>query len=166
LNSPEFVRFIERLGADKTRSFSTYDFLALDILRQEEDLPAHLRSVVPGLVATGAIEAVGRGRGVRYILARGLYAALNSKGTYTRRKGLDRATNKELLLKHIRDNASTGAQMGEFRQVLPTLTRDQVRGLLRELQGDHLVHTIGATKAARWFPGPRPIGAGEEGEPR
>ena len=36
---------------------------------------------------------------------------------YTRKKGLDRETNKALLLKHIQDNASTGAQMEEFRQV-------------------------------------------------
>ncbi len=164
LNSPDFVRFIERLGAEKVRAFSTYDFLVLDLLRRDEEVPQHLRRLLPALVAAGAVESVGRGRSVRYLLARGLYAALNSKGTYTRRKGLDRETNKALLLKHVRDNAPTGAHMEEFRQVLPALTRGQLRGLLRELQGEQLVHTVGATKAARWFPGPRPIGAADAQE--
>jgi ATP-dependent DNA helicase RecG len=162
LNSPEFVRFLERLGEEKTRAFSTYDFLVLDLLRRDEVVPADLRPLLPSLVAAGAVESVGHGRGVRYLLARSLYAALNSKGTYTRRKGLDRATNKELLLKHIRDNDQSGARMEEFRQVLPALTRDQLRGLLREIKKEGMAHTVGVTKAARWYPGAGPIGVAKE----
>jgi ATP-dependent DNA helicase RecG len=154
--SPEFVRFIERLGEEKIKSFATYDFLALDHLRHEQSLPDHLKACLPGLVAASAVELIGRGRGTRYILARGLYAALGSKGIYTRKKGLDRGTNKALLLKHIRDNASTGAQMEEFRQVLPALARSQIQVLLRELRAEQAVHSVGVTKGARWFPGPAP----------
>lgn len=157
LNSPELVRFLERLGSDKTKAFSTYDFLILDLLSRELEIPAHLRKFLPALISAGAVESVGRGGDARYILARELYASLRSKGTYTRRKGLDRETNKALLLKHITDNAGTGSQMDEFRQVLPALSREAVRNLLRELQRENRVHTIGATKAARWYPGP-PIG--------
>jgi ATP-dependent DNA helicase RecG len=154
--SPAFVRFIERLGEEKLKSFSTYDFIALDHLRREQSLPEHLKACLPGLLAAGAVESIGRGRGTRYILARGLYAVLGSKGIYTRRKGLDRGTNKALLLKHIRDNASTGAQMEEFRQVLPSLGRSQIQVLLRELRKELAVHSVGVTKGARWFPGPVP----------
>ena len=81
---------------------------------------------------------------------------MGSKGVYTRKKGLDRGTNKALLLKHIRDNALTGAQMGEFRQVLPDLGRSQIQVLLRELRNKQAVHSVGVTKGARWFPGPAP----------
>ncbi len=116
-------------------------------------MPEHLKACVPGLIAAGAVESIGRGRGTRYILARALYAALESKGTYTRKKGLDRETNKELLLKHIRENASTGAKMDEFRQVLPALGRSQIQVLLRELRKDKLIHSEGVTKAARWYSG-------------
>lgn len=97
-----------------------------------------------------------RCRGVRYLLARSLYAALGGKGMYTRKKGLDRETNKALLLKHIQDNAATGSQMDEFRQVLPTLVRSQIQVLLRELRRDQRVHKVGNTKASRWFPGTAP----------
>jgi ATP-dependent DNA helicase RecG len=150
--SPAFVRFIERLGEEKLKSFSTYDFLALDYLRREHPVPEHLRACLPGLISVGAVESIGRGRGTRYILARGLYAALGGKGVYTRTKGLDRGTNKALLLKHIRDNAASGAQMKEFRQVLPALSRSEIQVLLRELRKERLVHSVGATRAARWFP--------------
>lgn len=161
--NPAFVRFIERLGEEKLRSFSTYDFLVLDHLRREQGLPDHLKACLPGLIASGAVESIGRGRGTRYLLARGLYAALGSKGVYTRRKGLDRGANKALLLKHIQDNPSTGAQMEEFRQVLPALGRSQIQVLLRELRKEGVVHSIGVTKGARWFPGPAPTDCNNEG---
>jgi len=151
--SPAFVRFIERLGEEKIKSFSTYDLLALDFLRRELVLPDHLKACLPGLIAVGAVESIGRGRGTRYMLARGLYAALGNKGAYTRTKGLDRGTNKALLRKHIHDNAATGGKMDEFRQVLPALSRNQIQVLLRELRREGLVYSVGATRAARWFPG-------------
>jgi ATP-dependent DNA helicase RecG len=156
ITSPEFVRFIERLGEEKLKSFSTYDFIALDHLRREQALPDHLKACLTGLIAAGAVESIGRGRGTRYMLTRSLYAALGDKGGYTRRKGLDRGTNKALLLKHIEDNAATGAKMDEFRQVLPALGRSQIQVLLRELRADGLVHKVGVTNAARWFPGAGP----------
>lgn len=154
--SPAFVRFIERLGDEKLRSFSTYDFLTLDHLRRDQPLPENLKACLPGLIAAGAVESIGRGRGTRYLLSRGLYAALGGKGTYTRKKGLDRKTNKALLLQHIRDNAATGARMEEFREVLPALSRSQIQVLLRELREAEEIHRVGLTRAARWLPGPGP----------
>lgn len=154
VTSTAFVRFLEKLGEEKLRLFSTHDFLVLDLLRREQPLPEHLKSRLPGLVAVGAVEALGRGRGRRFILARSFYAALGRKGSYTRTKGLDRATNKALLLKHLQDNAATGAQMAELLQVLPALNRDEIRSLLRELQADRAAHRTGAKRGSRWFAGP------------
>ncbi len=48
--SPAFVRFIERLGEEKLKSFSTYDFLALDYLRREQSVPEHLKASLPSLI--------------------------------------------------------------------------------------------------------------------
>jgi len=147
LTSPAFVRYLEQLGSERTRSFSTYDLLALDTLRREQELPPNLRAQIPALVAAGAIEAMGRGRRVR-------------------RKGLDQETNKTLLLKHIRENAADGSQMEEFRQVLPALQRSQIQVLLRELRTVGAVHVVGATKAARWYPDAQPSVAAIETESR
>ena len=154
VKSTAFVRFMERLGEETLRSFSTCDFLALDYLHREKPLTEHLKSSLPGLVEVGAVEAVGRGKGTRYILSQRLYAALRSKGAYTRKKGLDRETNKALLLKHIKDNATVGSRMEELLQVLPTHSRSQIQVLLRELVKAQAVHSVGATRGARWYPGP------------
>ncbi len=154
--SPAFVRYMEQLGEERLRGFSTYDFLTLDHLRRERPLPAHLQERIPSLVSAGAVETIGRGRGTRYILSRDLYAAIGRRGDYTRRAGLDRETNKALLLKHIEDNSETGAKMAEFRQVLPALIRSRIQVLLRELVEDGRIHLVGKTSAARYYPGPRP----------
>ena len=156
VRSPAFVRFMEKLGEETLRSFSTDDFIALDCLRQERPLPEHLKARLPGLIAAGAVESIGRGKGTKYMLSRNFHAVLGAKGVYTRKKGLDRDTNKALLLKHIQDNKSTGAQMGELRQVLPALARSQIQVLLRELRKEQAIHITGVTNGARWYPGIAP----------
>ena len=78
--SPAFVRFFERLGEEKLRSFSTYDFLVLDHLRREQGLPDHLKACLPGLIAAGAVESIGRGRGTRYIWPAGSTLRWAAKG--------------------------------------------------------------------------------------
>jgi len=158
VKNPDLVRFMERVGEEKLKAFSTADFLVLDRLQRDLALPEALKVRMPQLMKAGVVEAVGHGRGTKYILSRSLYAAIGSKGAYTRRKGLDRETNKALLLRHVEDNGSAGARMEELMQVLPALQRSQVLVLLRELRADGKVHTVGATRAARWYPGaPPPI---------
>ncbi len=85
---------------------------------QEAELTA-LRDRIPNLRNIGVIERVGRGRGTKHILSRRFYDFLDKKGLYTRRKGLNRETNKALLLQHIDNYAQTGSQMKELKQVLP-----------------------------------------------
>lgn len=69
-------------------------------------------------------------------LPRSLYAATGKTGVHTRRVGLDRDTNKELLLKHIRQNNEVGTPFKELQQVLPGLNRNQIQVLMRELKED------------------------------
>jgi hypothetical protein len=42
--------------------------------------------------------------GRKYMLSRKYYEFVDRKGVYTRKRGLDCETNKQLLLKYIRDN--------------------------------------------------------------
>ena len=105
------------------------------------------------LLEQGIIERVGRGRGVRLLLSRRFYRYIGKAGVYTRKRGLDRETNKELLLKHIQDNRNEGSQLKELVQVLPALSYVQVQKLLQDLRMNGQIHKIGNTKAARWYPG-------------
>ena len=157
IGDPAFVRFMERLGEETLRSFSTHDFLVLDCLHRDLPLNDALRARLPRLVEMGAVESNGgRGKGARYLLARRLYEAMDAKGVYTRKKGLDRDTNKALLVRHIDRNKVAGARMAEFQQVLPSLSRSEIQVLVRELAADQAIHKQGVTRAARWYPGPPP----------
>lgn len=151
VRNPAFVRFMERLGEETLRSFSTLDYLALECLEQGKTLPAALKERLPGLVAAGAAEAIGRGKGTRYILSEALYASLGAKGTYTHQRGLDRETNKTLLLTHLAKQGEQGAPLAELRQVLPTLPESTVRDLLRELRDEGKLVLRGQRRWARWF---------------
>ena len=152
VKDPAFVRFLERVGEERLREFSTYDFLALDAIAREQPLTEAIRSRLPGLIETGVVESQGRGRGTRYHLSRGLHAALGRKGSYTRKRGLDHETNKALLLKHLRDNAEAGAPLAELCQVLPSLSRRSVQRLLAELREAGSATLRGQRKGALWFP--------------
>ena len=96
----------------------------------------------------GIVEHLGRGR---YVLARSLYEVAGKSGVHTRIVGLDRDTNKELLLKHIGHNGNKGTPLQELQQVLPGHSRRQVQLLLNELRNEDKISMIGKTNGARWF---------------
>jgi ATP-dependent DNA helicase RecG len=133
-------------------SFSTQDFLVLDLVHREQRVPPELHEVLRHLIELGVLESIDRGRGTRYLLARRFYTLMGRRGSYTRRRGLDRNTNREIRMQHIASNAETGARLDELQEVLPALSRDQVRTLVRELQRAGRIQVRGTTKAARWFP--------------
>jgi ATP-dependent DNA helicase RecG len=155
IQDPEFLRFLEEIGRERQAAFTTEDFLVIDLVHREEQVPVPLAPRLQVLREQGVIERVGRGRGTRHLLSRRFYRFLGKGGAYTRRRGLDRETNKALLVQHIEDAAPAGASLGELQEVLPNLSRDQVQTLLRELKQDGRVGVRGATKAARWHANPK-----------
>ena len=156
VQDPAFLRFLEKVGDEKLRSFSTHDFLALDALRREHHLSDVLKTRLPALIDAGVVEAFGRGKGVRHILSRSLYAEMGAKGVYTRRKGLDHETNKALVEKHLKDSHPKGAPMKEFLQVLPSFNRSQLNRLLDELLLEGKAHMTGTKRGTRWHAGKAP----------
>ena len=149
VQDPLFLRFLEQIGKETLSTFHTTDLLVLDLVHRGQPIPRWARDRIPVLRRLEVIEKVGRD----YILSRQFYEFVGRKGIYTRKRGLDRETNKALLEKHIQDNKRHGSRFREFRDVLPDLTRDQIQTLLREMKKDGLVHSIGRTHGARWFPG-------------
>lgn len=152
IQDPEFLRFLEEVGRERLATFSIEDFLVIDLVHREQPVPARLAARLSYLLDQGVLERVGRGRGVHYLLSRRFHRFLGKGGVYTRRRGLDRETNKTLLLRHIVDSTATGATLGDLQQVLPGLSRDQVQSLLRDLKQEGRIVVRGRTNAARWFP--------------
>lgn len=147
-----FLRFLERVGQERTATFGTRDWQALGCISQERDLTGACAAQTQRLLDLGVIERISRGR---FMLSRKYYSISGREGEYTRKRGLDRETNKQLLLKHVRDCGDPGAAMGDFMEVLPALSRRQVRALLRELGKEGNVHLRGQKRGARWYVGPR-----------
>src|SRR3972149_4086805 len=120
IQDPEFLRFLEEIGRERMAAFSTDDFLVIDLVHRGEIVPDHLKPRIEHLLDQGVIERMGGGRGVRLLLPpRRFYRHLGKAGVYTRKRGLDRETNKALLVKHIEDNQAGGWRMEEVRQGLP-----------------------------------------------
>jgi ATP-dependent DNA helicase RecG len=153
VQDPAFVLFLERISRERNVSFSTQDFLILDQVHRGLPVQEELKPRLSNLVESGVLELTGRGRSARYVLARRFYAMTGRKGVYTRKRGLDRETNKSLIVKHIHDNEVVGSKMEEFREVLPSHSRSQIQVLLRELVREEKIHAHGLTRAARWYPG-------------
>jgi ATP-dependent DNA helicase RecG len=151
IQDPAFLRFLEQVGEERVRSFCTQDFLVLDLVHHEQTVPPELQTRLHQLLDQGIIESFGRGRGTRYLLPRKFYGLKGKAGVYTRKRGLDRGTNKELLLKHIQDNHPIGARFDELQQVLPALSRSQIQKLLKELKAEGRIRNEGRTKGARWY---------------
>jgi len=147
-----FIRFIETIVEQQSYTFSAHDLLIVDFVHRGLPIPDSLAPRVPVLVEHGILEKSGKGRGTKYILSRQFYHSLGKAGVYTRKRGLDRETNKHLLLKHITENAKAGSKMEELVQVLPALSRAQIVRLLNELKSEDMIRLVGERRGARWFP--------------
>ncbi len=153
VQDPKLLQMMEKIGKETLARFSTQDFLLVNQVHREKTIPESLKDRIPRLLELGIIERVARGN---FILGHRYYASIGKKGVYTRKKGLDRETNKELLLKHIRENQEAGSKLLEFHQVLPSHNRGQIQVLLRELQKEGRIHVQGHTSAGKWFLGAKP----------
>lgn len=144
----KMLSLINQIGNERMETLSTGDFLVINALYHEMSVAENLRPCLKHLTELGIVEHVGRSK---YVLARSLYAAAGKSGVHTRVVGLDRETNKELLLKHIRANGDKGTPFKELQQVLPGHSRNQIQVLMRELHKENKVYCEGKTKAGRWF---------------
>lgn len=149
-----FLRFLERIGQETIATFSAEDFLVLDLVHKNTPVPnqPQLRIRLKRLTDLGIIECRGRGKGAKYMLCRRYYEFVGQRGVYTRKRGLDKATNKELLFRHVDENAKNGAKLSDLEQVLPDLSQSQVQKLLRELKAEGRISVHGKTRGSRWFP--------------
>jgi ATP-dependent DNA helicase RecG len=150
VQNPNFIRFLEKVGQEKTATFTTRDWLLLDLIARDERIKKGYDDQLRRLVDLGVIERVG---GQRYMLSRRYYSFTGQPAAYTRKKGLDEKQNLLLLQNHIRDHAATGTKFQTLCEVLSALQEEQVKTLLRKLVRRGEVHCKGKTRAGLWYPG-------------
>jgi len=149
IQDPNFLRFLENIDKETLASFSIEDLLVLDCIREEQKLSPRLLQRVHRLEELGVIERISRGRGTRYILSRRLYEFLRKKGTYTRKRGLDKETNKAIIIKHLEN--FTSATIRDFEEALPGLRRGQIHYLLRLLREEEKIKMLGRKRGSEWI---------------
>jgi len=149
MQDPKLLVFLNKLGDEALATFGMDDFLCLDAIRRGEKINPETNPNIEKLLELGAIERAGH---KKFMLGRKFYAFTNSKGKYTRLRGLDRETNKQLLLKHIRDNADTGSTYQEFEQVLPSFSRNQIQWIIKKLKKQGLIFNVGQKRGNKWYP--------------
>lgn len=151
VQNPRFVSFLEKVGRETQVGFDVHDFLLLDLIHREEPIPSYLQPRLRRLTDLGVVEAIGRGRGARYLLARRFYTTSGQRALYTLRRGLDREQNKALLVKHLQDVFPEGCAMAELQQVLPALSRAFIKRLLDDLRREGKVRLDYRRRWSRWF---------------
>lgn len=137
-----------RIGEEQLKNFSTDDFLIVNNLFHEKSLTPAMKPRLKRLMEVGVVERASRGK---YLLSRRLYAAAGKPGTHTRLSGLDRETQKELILKHLRNSEEHGVPLRELYEVLPGHDRNQLQVLMKQLKREGRVFVVGRTSAARWY---------------
>ena len=148
VQEPRFLQFLERIGQELQVAFSAQDLLVLDMVQRHEKLDAGLADRARLLKELGVLETAGRGRGRSFILSHRFYGFLGQRGTYTRRRGLDRDTNRELLLKHL-DTYGKGT-ISEFEEILHHLSRDRIYAILKELRSEGKIRRVGEKRGSQW----------------
>ncbi len=144
----EMISVVKQISEKYSEELSTLDFLIINALFNNLKLDDRMYERINHLVDIGIVEHIGRRK---YILSKSLYKAAWKAVVNTRLIGLDRETNKELLLKHIRNNNVSGSSFNELQKVLPGQTRNELQVLMRELKAEGKVICKGRTSAARWF---------------
>jgi ATP-dependent DNA helicase RecG len=152
VQNPVFVRFLEKVGQERLASFSTHDFLILDLIQRDLPVPDALKFRLGHLKKHGIVESVGHGRGTRYLVSRRFHSESGQRGVYTRKRGLDREANKTLLLQHLIENSQSGSPLSELHQVLHDLSESYLQRLLHELRDEGKVVLRGQRRWAKWFP--------------
>jgi ATP-dependent DNA helicase RecG len=149
IQNPSFLKFLEKVGQEQSKNFSTQDWLILGAVSRDEKIPDHFKSRLPHLISLGILERRGRGK---LLLSKKYYSFVGKRGVYTRKKGLDRDHNRALLLKHIIDNKKEGSPLKDLSEVLPNLTINQIQSILKKLKADNEIYNSGNTRSAKWFP--------------
>ena len=142
----EFVRFLEKIINEKQISFSFDEIYELELLREQKVVARTQHK--EKFLKLGIVEKIGKTSGTKYMLSHGYYSYEKKPGVYTRIKGLDRASRKQLILQHIERQQK--AKVEEFRDAFPDMKDADISNLLWELKSDNKIRHIGSKKTGHW----------------
>jgi ATP-dependent DNA helicase RecG len=147
MQDPAFILFLSKLEAERGGPFSSHEYLVLDLVRRGQPIPKDSRAILQSLRKAGLIETHGHARGTRYALTSQRYDPAQKS------RPLDRDAAKQVLVQFIRDHQDEGSTLASMLDRFPSVTRDQLKGMLKDLKNEGKAHSVGRTKGGRWYPG-------------
>jgi len=142
----EFVKFLEKIVNEKQVSFSFDEIYELEKLREKKILPVLQHK--EKFLKIGIVEKVGKTSGTKYILSHRYYSHEERPGIYTRIKGFNRDSKKELILEHIRREGN--GKREDFLDAFPDLKPSDISNFLQELKTEGKIEHEGSDRAGYW----------------
>ena len=137
-----FTEYVYKVANTIQKSLNDEELRALVMLK---DSPVRSNDlVIKRLEKLGIVE---KNEQKKYILAKEYYEYTGERGTYTRQKGLDKETCKELIIKHLELHEK--GYMDEFVQVLRDVPRNTINFYLAELRNENKIEFIGNPRISR-----------------
>lgn len=132
----EFAKYVLKIASKLKMFLNDTELLLLYDIKEGKRLENN--KVLRELSNTGIIERLGPNK---FILSKQYYASIDRKGVYTRRRGLDKETNKKLIIHHLEYYKK--GYIKDFLEVLKDVPKSTVNAYLAELKADGVVKLVG-----------------------
>lgn len=144
-----FVIFLEKIVNEKQIYIShVKDFVELEIIR--ESGLTNDKKRLDYFIQNGIVEKVGKGRGMKYILAKEFYEFIDKRSEYTRKKWLSKEQQKQVLLNYFYDHKQ--GRMSDFKKLFEDkLKKSQINKLLSELKEEDIIFLDGSPQSIKTF---------------
>ena len=141
-----FILYLERVMTERQVSLSFEEILELEGVREGNKISCP--EFKDKFIKLGIIEAVGKGRGIKYLLSRHYYETIGQSGKHTRLKGLTRDQIKELILNHIKEGKPSSRE--DFLSGFPECGSQDISNILQELRRSGKIAYSGSTVRGSW----------------
>lgn len=138
-----FASYVAKIAIEENKELSYKELMILMQIKIGRNISSN--ALTDNLLALKLIERIGA---KKYILSKKYYDGVGKRGEYTRRKGLDKRRNQELILEHLRIH-KTG-YMEEFMDIFnDDIKRTTISNWLSELKKDGRIVFKGHPQAVR-----------------
>jgi ATP-dependent DNA helicase RecG len=139
----EFAKYVLKVAESKNKILNEEELLILHKIKNNENINSN--NITDDLLNLGLIEKIGFSK---YMLSKQYYTDMNKKGSYTKKKGLSKNKNKELILQHLKDFGSAAkADIAEIFRY--ELTEKEISNLIESLKREGKIYFEGKPRSSK-----------------
>ncbi len=137
----EFAKYVFRVADKKHKQLNDEELIVLNNIKNNKSVKSN--DVSSSLEELGLIERLGH---KKWILSKEYYTSIKHTGEYTRKRGLDKQTNKMLILEHLKQH-----KKGYVTDLVEAVKKPKltVNKYLSELRKEGKITLVGNPQASR-----------------